>query len=161
MTDLSGVRRKYGLPEGAKVEVFDYATVPTEELLRKVEELERRLRGGEDASLEDAAGANELAALKMEMDRRLREKETVVPLSRGFAKVLTPARIELIAAIRRADGFSSIKELSEKVGRPEKSVVRDLKILERHGLVTTRDVIDERGRRKAVAAGAQKIILVA
>jgi len=58
-------------------------------------------------------------------------------------KVLTEKRIELVRTIKDEE-VTSIKELSEKVDRKVEAVHRDLKILQRNGVVT----FIEKGGRK-------------
>jgi len=74
---------------------------------------------------------------------------------------MTPSRIRLLAILHIMQRTKSIKELAQKLGRPEKSVARDVEILAKHGLVITKDTVDRQGKRREVQAGAQKLILVA
>jgi predicted transcriptional regulator len=73
---------------------------------------------------------------------------------------MTPSRVRLLAVLHLLNGANSIKELAQRLGRPEKSVARDVEILERHGLVVTKEVVDRQGKRREVYAGAQRLILI-
>ena len=64
-----------------------------------------------------------------------------------LGRVVTGARIELIAVVRR-EKPKSIQELAELVGRNFKNVYQDVKLLAEFGLL----MIHEGGPRKAVSA---------
>jgi predicted transcriptional regulator len=51
-----------------------------------------------------------------------------------MSKVLTPSRVELLEAIRRAQP-ESIYELAQTVKRDQGNVTKDVRLLERHGFV--------------------------
>ena len=75
---------------------------------------------------------------------RIRKKEQVkLKKSLGFASIgsfrefFTPKRLELLHVIRHRSP-ESIYELAKMTGRDFKSVVTDLKILEKHGLIDTK-----------------------
>ena len=161
MTDVAEIRKRYGIPENVTVKTFDYTSVSTFDLLNRIEELRRKLKESSDTTLEESLDINELSALESELDRRIQEKESVLSLSEDLASLITTSRVRLLAVLHIIDGANSIKELAERLGRPEKSVARDIEILEKHGLVVTKDIIDRQGKRREVRAGAQRLILVA
>jgi len=161
MTAVDEIRKRYGIPENLEVRTFDYTTLSTSHLLERVEELRERLKESSDTALEESLDINELSAMESELKRRIQERESVLSLSDEMASLMTPSRIRLLALLQAIDGTKSIKELAERLGRPEKSVARDVEVLERHGLVITKDVVDEQGKRREVRSGARKLILVA
>jgi predicted transcriptional regulator len=154
------IRERYGIPKGVTVKTFDYSSIPTYDLLRRIEELRARVKESDDATLEDSLDINELFALESELERRVKDRESVLSLSEELAGLMTPGRVRLLAVLQLVDGVSSIKELAKRLGRPEKSVARDVEVLFRHGLVVTRDVVDRQGKRREVQAGAHRLILV-
>jgi predicted transcriptional regulator len=160
MKELSDIHKKYGIPEDIPITVFDYASIPTPILIEKISKLKLRLGGNGDETMEDSLEINEYNALKEELNRRNREGETVLSLNDDFASLITQSRVKLIALLQLSGGAHSIRELAYELGRPEKSVSRDVEILERHGLVDTMEVSDKRGRRREVRVGATKLVLV-
>lgn len=161
MTTVDEIRKRYGIPEDVEIRTFDYTSISTSELLKKIKELRERLKKYDDTTLSESLDVNELYALESELERRIRERESVLSLSEELASLMTPSRVKLLAVLRLMNGANSIKELAQRLGRPEKSVARDVEILRRHGLVMTRDAIDRQGKRREVQAGAERLILVA
>jgi hypothetical protein len=72
MATLDETRERYGISKDAAVMIFDYSSIPTRDLLRRIEELRPRVESG-DATLEDSLGVNELYALESELGRRIEE----------------------------------------------------------------------------------------
>lgn len=161
MTAVDEIRKRYGIPKNIAIKTFDYTSISTSDLLEKVGELRAKLKEFSDTTLEESLDINELSALESELERRIRERESVLSLSDETASLMTPSRIRLLAVLYLIDGTRSIKELAQRVNRPEKSVARDVEVLERHGLVITKDAVDRQGKRREVRAGAQKLILIA
>jgi len=161
MTSIDEIRKKYGIPEDVPVRTFEYTSISTSSLLERIKELRRNLKEFSDTTLEESLEANELSALESELERRIRERESVLSLSEDLASLMTPSRVRLLALLHLMNGANSIKELAQRLGRPEKSVARDVEILKKHGLVITKDVVDRQGKRREVYAGAQRLILVA
>ncbi len=161
MSAIDEIRKRYGIPKNIVVKTFDYISISTSDLLKRIEELRAELKEFSDATLEESLDINELSALESELERRIKERESVLPLSDETARLMTPSRLRLLAVLHIIDGTKSIKELAQRLGRPEKSVARDIEVLERHGLIITRDIVDKQGKRREVHAGAQKLILVA
>ncbi len=161
MTTMDEIRGRYGIPKDIAVKTLDYSTISTYELVKGIKELRERLREFSDSTLEESLDINELSALKSELERRIQERETVLSLSEELASLMTPSRVRLLAALYLIDGAKSIKELAQRLGRPEKSVARDVEILARHGLVITKDIVDRRGKRREIRAGAQRLVLIA
>jgi predicted transcriptional regulator len=160
MKGLNDVHRKYGIPNDVPVAVFDYASIPTPTLVEKISKLKLRIEYNGDETIEDSLEINEYNALKEELLRRNRERETVLSLNSDLATLITQSRVKLIALLQSSGGARSIRELADELGRPEKSVSRDVEVLERHGLVDTREVSDKRGRRREVRSGATRLVLV-
>ena len=161
MTAVDEIRKKYGISGNIAVKTFDYATMSTSHLLERIEELRKRLKESSDTKLEESLDINELSAMESELERRIQERESVLSLSDEMAGLMTPSRVRLLALLLAIEGTKSIKELAQRLGRPEKSVARDVEILGRHGLVITKEIVDRQGKRREVRAGAQKLILVA
>ncbi|MCL5318942.1 MAG: hypothetical protein M1503_11890 [Thaumarchaeota archaeon] len=161
MTTVDEIRKRYGIPKNISVKTFDYTSIPTPNLLRRINELRMKMMEFSDTTLEESLDINDLAALESELERRIEEKESVLSLSNETASLMTPGRIRLLAVLRIMQRTKSIKELAQKLGRPEKSVARDIEILAKHGLVITKDTVDRQGKRREIQAGAQKLILVA
>lgn len=161
MTTVDEIRKRYGIPKNIAVKTFDYTSIPTPNLLKRIGELRAKMKEFSDATLEESLDINDLSALESELERRIKEKESVLTLSNETASLMTPSRVRLLAVLRILQKTKSIKELAQKLGRPEKSVARDVEILEKHGLVITKDTVDRQGKRREIQAGAQKLILVA
>ena len=161
MTTNDEIRRRYGIPEDVEIKIFDYTSISTSELLKRIEELRERLKKFDDTTLDESLDINELSALESELERRIRERESVLSLSEDLASLMTPSRVKLLAVLRTVNVVNSIKELAKRLGRPEKSVARDVEVLRRHGLVVTRDAVDRQGKRREVQVGAERLILVA
>jgi len=161
MTTVDEIRKRYGIPKNIAVKTFDYTSIPTPNLLKRIGELRAKMKEFSDATLEESLDINDLSALESELERRIKEKESVLTLSNETASLMTPSRMRLLAVLRTLQRTKSIKELAQKLGRPEKSVARDVEILEKHGLVITKDTVDRQGKRREIQAGAQKLILVA
>lgn len=160
MTAMDEIREKYGISKDVTVKTFEYSSIPTYGLCKRIEELRERVKKSDDTTLEDSLDINELNALESELERRVKSGESVLSLSEELAGLLTPSRVRLLAVLRLVDGVNSIKELAKKLSRPEKSVARDVETLSRYGLVATRDIVDRQGKRREVQAGANRLILV-
>jgi len=152
--------KKYGIPEEIPIKIFDYASISTPTLLETIAKLKMKLDDNEDETLEDSYEITEYNSLKEELARRSRERETVLSLNEELSSLITNSRVKIIALLQSSGGAYSIRELAEQLGRPEKSVSRDVEILKRYGLVEVREVSDKRGRRRAIQLGATKLILV-
>jgi len=161
MTTVDEIKKRYGIPKNIAVKTFDYTSIPTPNLLKRIDDLRVKMKEFSDTTLKESLDINELAALESELERRIEEKESVLALSNETASLMTPSRIRLLAILHIMQRTKSIKELAQKLGRPEKSVARDVEILAKHGLVITKDTVDRQGKRREVQAGAQKLILVA
>jgi predicted transcriptional regulator len=160
MKELNDIHKKYGIPDDVPITIFDYVSIPTPILVEKISKLKLRLEDNGDETMEDSFEINEYNTLKEELTRRNREGETVLSLNNDLASLITQSRVKLIALLQLSGGAHSIRELADELGRPEKSVSRDVEILERHGLVNTREISDKRGRRREVRVGATKLVLV-
>ena len=106
---------------------------------------------------------------KKAMDRAFREMQkptkkyagvTIVtfPNYESLGKVITPARLQLLAVIR-AQKPKSLQELARFVDRDFKNVYQDVQILEQYGLVETKT--RSRGKASAPVALFEEIILAA
>ncbi|MCL4437403.1 MAG: HTH domain-containing protein [Thaumarchaeota archaeon] len=162
MTTVNEIRKRYGIPKNVAVKTLEYNSIPTSNLLKRIDDLQAKIKKEfNDTTLEESLDINELSALQSELERRVEEKESVLALSNETASLMTPSRVRLLALLHIIQSAKSIKELAQKLGRPKKSVARDIKILEKHGLVITKDITDQQGKRREIRAGAQKLILAA
>ncbi|HEX9913884.1 MAG TPA: hypothetical protein VGB32_03110 [Candidatus Bathyarchaeia archaeon] len=83
MTALDETRARYGVSKDVAVKTFDYSSIPTCDLLRRVEELRARVKESDDVTLEDSLDVNELFALESELGRRVKDgEEDVVTILR-------------------------------------------------------------------------------
>ncbi len=160
MRELKEIHKKYGIPEDVPITIVDYTSIPTSILLDKLSKLKQRLADNADETIEDSIEINEYNALREEYDRRNRKGETVLSINDELSSLITSSRVKIIALLQSSGGQRSIRELAIELGRPEKSVSRDVEILKRYGLVEVNEVSDRRGRRREIRIGATKLILV-
>jgi predicted transcriptional regulator len=160
MTEIENIKERYGIPKESSVHTINYSTIPTRDLLERITKLKNTVGGFNDETLEEAIEVNELNALEEEFNRRTQEGEAVLSLDDDLASLMTSSRLKLLSLLRLVNGARSVRELAEKLKRPEKSVSRDVEVLARHGLVNTREVSDRRGRRREIRVGATILILV-
>jgi len=78
----------------------------------------------------------------------------------ALVAVLSPKRTELLTAVRKQGGFSSIESLSERLGRDRAGVSKDLKALNQAGLLNMNEAIHAgHGKRIEIMPTAEKMRL--
>lgn len=73
MTTIDEVRKRYGIPKDIAVEAFDYTSIPTPDLLRRIDGLRAKIKEFSDTTFEESLDINELPALESELERRIKE----------------------------------------------------------------------------------------
>ena len=129
MTEIDDIKERYGIPKESSVHTIDYSSIPTRGLLERIAELNYKVGGFKDETLDEAIEVNELNALEVELNRRTQLGEAVLSLDDDLASLMTSSRLKLLSLLRRSDGIRSVRALAEKLKRPEKSVSRDVEVL--------------------------------
>lgn len=100
-------------------------------------------------------------ARKLDRGEKLRPEKIIAfetPIE--MSKVLTPERVRLYRAVKQKE--TSVTDLAQGLNRHRSSVSRDVRLLERKGLLTTHEASNPgHGRIKMVTTPVKKLLLVA